>query len=151
MKLTFLKGVRAIAFDGAFITVVDPEGVTHTVSVDPGPVDLTPYQPLCNLGECELDGFLVYASTGARGALLPQGLYASAASETYSPSMAEKQEAQMRQLVKGMVRNQLARERERAIANVQAAAATAPAPNQEAVAPAEPTVATDETSGETSA
>lgn len=114
MKLSYLKGVKAIAFDGAYLSVEDQDRVTHTISVDPGPVDLTPYAPLTALGEVELSGFLIHASSATRGVVKPVILYESAASETYTPSLAEKQEAQMRHMVRGMVTAQLEREREKA-------------------------------------
>lgn len=66
-KFKRLIGVHAIAFNGAQMRVLSDKGeVLGEIDLEPGPVDLSPYDPIMGLGELEYQGLLITKSNDRR-------------------------------------------------------------------------------------
>lgn len=116
MQVTNFRGMKIIALDGATLNLADGDGeVQATISLPVGPHDLSEYQPLLDVFHVTAGQIVRVGDAGRRlRAVGHDAPFQSGASALYTPSLAEQQEAQMRQMVQGMVKSQLAQERSRA-------------------------------------
>lgn len=116
MQLKNILGVSVCSFNGGYLQFQDDDGVhIGTVDLQPGIHDLSPYQPILSAGTMSLNKCFVLKSPHGRN-LVSQSdkTFQSAAAITYTPSLAEQQEHQMRSMVKTILREQRKVEDERA-------------------------------------
>lgn len=130
---TSLRGVTVIAFKGAAIRLVDgKDALVGQVDLDPGVHDLTPYQPLCDLGIVELKAVVITKSPHGRLQVIhTEERFDTAANPTYQPSAAERAKAVLVGMVNKAVRAnheraEKARRKEREVRDVPVIETEAP-------------------------
>ena len=116
MEIKSLLGVTICAFNGCYLAFHDANGeAVGTVDLPPGIHDLSAYQPLLSVAEVRMQSCYILRSPVGRNQInTPDRLFASSAALTYTPSLAEQQEHNMRRMVKTMLREQRAEEDARA-------------------------------------
>lgn len=111
-----LRGVKAVAFAGAALRVVSPEGeVIEQLDLTPGPIDLTPFHGMQRLGHIELDG--VYPVNQRNGSQPPvirsPRIHESAANPDFEPSSERRAQREMQSQINRIVNRSLQRADER--------------------------------------
>lgn len=117
---TNLLGTYVIAFNDAALRFVDPESgeVVGEIDLTPGPQPLDGYAPLGVYYDVTVHNvFQVRTPKGRLSLTENPERYKSAASLTYTPSLAEEQEALMRQMVSKILKEQRSKEDRREQAN----------------------------------
>lgn len=108
-----LRGMRVIAFDNAALRVRDEDGViVGEISLESGFHDLSNLAPLANLGSIEAAN--IYVVNQSRGRVMTfksdTRTQTAAAAEYQMPAL-KQQEFELRRLMKGIVKEQVAKER----------------------------------------
>lgn len=111
-QIVNLRGARIIAFEGCHLTVTDPDSgeVVGEVPIPPGPARLDEYAALAAVGVVEVHGGVLSSTAGRISTARSEYFDQSAAATEYRMSHSERQERQMRLMMRQMIDQQLARE-----------------------------------------